>query len=277
MSRRCAIGRHALMVNDPHRTPALLRAVAAAVRPGDVVLDIGTGLGVLAIAAAELGASEVIACDVDRAALAEARRRAVEAKVADKITFIKSISFDLKLPKGADVVLCETVGSFAFDENILATLSDAKKRLLKRGGKIVPERLELWGAPIARHGRIRPPADIAPVGHDDLMAEPVLMASCDFEKKISTAIRLRPFFKATKSGKIAAFACWPKAIWRHGHVSDASPLLPPTHWLQGILPVEPRSVDSGERCGIEIIIRPNPLDPMQMTERLWRWIEKRDQ
>ncbi|CAA9484932.1 MAG: hypothetical protein AVDCRST_MAG25-3016 [uncultured Rubrobacteraceae bacterium] len=43
------------------------------VRPGDRVLDLGTGSGILAVAAAKLGAGEVLALDIDAAAVAVAR------------------------------------------------------------------------------------------------------------------------------------------------------------------------------------------------------------
>jgi ribosomal protein L11 methyltransferase len=43
------------------------------VEPGDRVLDLGTGSGILAVAAAKLGASEVLALDIEAAAVAIAR------------------------------------------------------------------------------------------------------------------------------------------------------------------------------------------------------------
>ena len=43
------------------------------VRPGDRLLDLGTGSGILAVAAAKLGAGEVLALDIDAAAVAVAR------------------------------------------------------------------------------------------------------------------------------------------------------------------------------------------------------------
>ena len=168
--------RHAHMVRDAARTPALARAVAKAVRPGDVVVDIGTGLGVLAIAAAKAGAKSVWAIDVDAAALAHAEREAKRQGMGDRITFLHMLSFEATLPRRADVALCETVGSFEFDENILATLSAAKRRLLKRGARIVPAGLELWGAPIGRMPKISEPAEIARVRPADLLGKPVHVA-----------------------------------------------------------------------------------------------------
>ena len=51
------------MLHDERRTGDYLAALAAAVRPSDVVLDIGTGSGVLAVAAAKAGARHVYAVE----------------------------------------------------------------------------------------------------------------------------------------------------------------------------------------------------------------------
>ena len=51
------------MLNDRARTDAFIRAIEATVRPGDVVVDLGTGTGVLALAAARAGARRVYAIE----------------------------------------------------------------------------------------------------------------------------------------------------------------------------------------------------------------------
>ena len=260
------------MVGDPHRTPALLRAVMQAVRPGDIVLDIGTGLGVLAIAAAQAGARRVYALDVDRAALEVARAAARDAGVADQIEFVHALSFSYTPPECADVILCETVGSFAFDENICATLADAKRRFLKNGGRIVPQRLELWGALLSRLPRVTMPAEIGSAKRADLLGTPKLLATVEFRSRISRSLRLTARLRADRNGKALGLALWPRTIWWEGEVSDASPLAPPTHWKQGILPLEPRPVAAGKTLGIELLFQPHPDDPLRMTERLWRWM-----
>ncbi|MDE2640268.1 MAG: 50S ribosomal protein L11 methyltransferase, partial [Chloroflexota bacterium] len=59
---------------DHPTTRMALAALERTVHPGDRVLDFGTGSGVLACAAARLGAAAVLALDVDPQAVAAARR-----------------------------------------------------------------------------------------------------------------------------------------------------------------------------------------------------------
>lgn len=58
-------------------TQLSLRLLEGTLRPGDHVLDVGTGSGILAIAAAKLGAGAVRAVDIDETAVEAARENAV--------------------------------------------------------------------------------------------------------------------------------------------------------------------------------------------------------
>jgi ribosomal protein L11 methyltransferase len=62
----------------------LLEALVAAERPARA-LDLGTGSGILAIAAARLGVAEVLACDADPDAVAAAAANAARNGVADRV------------------------------------------------------------------------------------------------------------------------------------------------------------------------------------------------
>ena len=74
-----------------HPTTTLcLRAMEKLVRPGMTVFDIGTGSGVLAIAAAKLGAGAVTAVDYDSTALRVARENIAQNGLADAITLKES-------------------------------------------------------------------------------------------------------------------------------------------------------------------------------------------
>jgi ribosomal protein L11 methyltransferase len=64
----CGTGRHAA-------TQLALEAIERYVRPGDAVVDVGTGSGILAAAAALVGAGRVIGCDVDPEAIVVASDR----------------------------------------------------------------------------------------------------------------------------------------------------------------------------------------------------------
>jgi len=71
-------------------TSLCLRALEKRVRPGMTVIDVGTGSGILAIAAARLGADPVLALDLDPVAVASARNNVEQSGLADRIRVMKS-------------------------------------------------------------------------------------------------------------------------------------------------------------------------------------------
>ena len=74
---------HIRLLNDEVRTSRYQQAIRAVVRPGDVVVDIGTGSGVMAATAALAGASRVYA--IERTEMARLARRVFEANgLADR-------------------------------------------------------------------------------------------------------------------------------------------------------------------------------------------------
>ena len=66
-----------------------LEALEHLVSPGDLVADIGCGSGILAIAAARLGAGEVLAIDTDTQAVQLAEENAERNEVADRIEVVQ--------------------------------------------------------------------------------------------------------------------------------------------------------------------------------------------
>jgi len=81
---------------------------------GRRVLDIGTGSGVLAIAALRLGARHALAVDVDADALKSARENAARNGVEARIAFEQADFRDVSLPQ-ADVAFANLTGAILRD------------------------------------------------------------------------------------------------------------------------------------------------------------------
>ncbi|MES2603655.1 MAG: class I SAM-dependent methyltransferase [Pseudomonadota bacterium] len=126
-------------------------AIAASVKPGDVVLDLGCGTGVLGLMALRAGASRVYAID-EKPVLEIARRTFAQAGFAERARCLRGSSFELDLPERVDVIVCDHVGYFGIDYGILAMLADARTRFLKPGGMVLPAELRLWLAMTSMEG-----------------------------------------------------------------------------------------------------------------------------
>lgn len=138
---------HIAMLSDEHRTCAYLDAVRKVVQPGDVVLDLGTGTGILAVAAAQAGARHVYA--IEKGAIADyAARVFVDNGVADRVTLIRELSTRVELPERANVLVTETFGDEPLSEQVLAYVGDAVQRLLTPDARILPSQLRILGCPL---------------------------------------------------------------------------------------------------------------------------------
>jgi protein arginine N-methyltransferase 1 len=132
---------HHSMLADEVRTSSFLRAILATVERGDVVVDIGSGTGVLSLFAVMAGASRVYS--IESGPIIEvAREIASRNGFAESITFVEGSSPDVEIPERADVLITETIGNVGFDEGISTWVADAKERFLKPDAAIVPQHVE---------------------------------------------------------------------------------------------------------------------------------------
>ena len=139
---------HISMLNDRRRTASFLAAIREVVRPGDVVVDVGTGTGVLAIAAAQAGAARVYAVEATGIGkLAEANFRA--NGLQDRITLVPGWSMHVTLPERADVLVSEVIGNDPFGEQVINITADARTRFLKPDARMVPRRVNVFALPVA--------------------------------------------------------------------------------------------------------------------------------
>lgn len=134
------------MLADPARMDFYHAMINRQVQPGDEVIDLGTGTGILAAFAARRGAARVHALDHSRI-LEQARALAAHNHL-QRVEFVATHSGEFKLDHKVDVIVHEQMGDFLFDEEMVANVTDLRDRLLKPGGRILPAQFEFFCEPV---------------------------------------------------------------------------------------------------------------------------------
>lgn len=111
-------------------TVMCIQALEKTVKKGDVVVDVGTGSGILSIAAAMLGAKRVHALDLDPVAVESAKLNVKLNKVHDVVTVSQNNLLD-RIDEQADVIVANILA-----EIILRFVDDAY-RLLRSDGVFI--------------------------------------------------------------------------------------------------------------------------------------------
>lgn len=139
---------HISMLNDSNRTTPFINAIERTVKPGDIVVDLGTGTGVLAAAAARSGAALVHA--IERSPIADAAELLFESNgLSDRVLLHRKTSSDAVLPEKGDVLISELIGNEPLSERVLEYVLDARHRLLKADARLVPRSMEIMGQCLA--------------------------------------------------------------------------------------------------------------------------------
>jgi protein arginine N-methyltransferase 1 len=255
------------MLADTVRTSAFHEAILRTVEAGDVVLDIGTGTGILAMAAARAGARRVYA--IEQGPVIDLARRVVTANgLADRVTFIEDLSTEVELPEPADVLVTETIGNAGFDEGILTWVADACERLLVPEPRLIPRSLRLdvalvdirrdfvefdrWQDPLLGFdfSALRTVAlnsiQAADLTELSMVSDPVRAFQVDLAQR-TTSLAARISLTARRSGTVHALGLWFTADLGSGLVVSSRPLSDVPSWQQAVLPLgRPLQLDQGD-------------------------------
>ena len=284
-SHSAVLDYHLSMLHDTARMDAFRRAIDATVRPGDVVVDIGCGSGVLSFMACEAGAGKVYA--IDGGPIIEvAQELAIDNGFADRIEFLRGWSLDIGLPEPADVLISETIGNAGFDEGIVAWTFDARQRLLRPGAALLPQRLRTWVAAVesfddyplvgdwlaeslpydytCAHRRAARTLWYAEFTPHHLLGQPELAADVDLRTAPNEPITSAGTVQVDRAGTLHGLACWFDGLLSAGVTVDNLPPRTESSWSHGFLPLaEPIEVAPGDRFAWSLSVSADGDD--------WRW------
>lgn len=268
---------------DAVRNEAFGRAIKAVVKPGDTVVDVGSGTGFLAMLACRSGAERCFLIESDPD-LVRLSGEILKRNRMTGCTIVHAHSSEVTgLPK-ADVVLSETLGNFAYEESIVEGMKDAR-RFLKPRGRMVPQGVDQWVVPVVSErlwheigswDRVGMGLDFTParqrslnnmyvkdVRVSDLMADGIVAQAwdrVDFSKPDNQSVRRGTVeWPVARPATVYGFALWWVCLLADGIELSTSPKAPATHWKQIYLPVEePVRVEAGEvlQVGITSDTRP---------------------
>lgn len=218
------------MMADRVRIGAYRQALAKTVKPGDVVVDIGTGTGLMAVFACRLGARKVYAIESEEI-IELARQVARDNGCADRIEFIRDLSINVELPEKANVIVSDLNGALPFFRRGLEAVMDARRRFLAANGTMVPLRERVWTAAVEMppylYDRItvwedrRWDVDLsagrrfgidhltaAMVEPANLVTEPRCLAKIDYLTLESPSVSSQLCWDATRDAQANAYGLW---------------------------------------------------------------------
>lgn len=268
---------HRTLIGDRHRNKAFYEALKRVIKPGvTTIADLGSGTGLLGFYAAKLGARDVYFYEYSPA-LKLSQKLARENGLR-RCHFIRANSRAVSEPVPVDVVVSETLGNYAYEENIIENLSDAR-RFLKPGGTLIPQHIAQFTAPVVTRrfydelcmwDNVGADLDfslaremslnnmyVRAVSAGDLLdrgASARRWDAVDLRKKNTSVRRGEARWTLTADTTVYGFALWWECELLPDIALSTSPLAPPSHWEQLYCPVrEPIDARTGDELSIVLI------------------------
>ena len=283
---------YARLLLGKHRIRAFQSALQSAVRPGDVVVEIGAGLGTYSFFAAQSGAKRVYAIEKERV-IHVAEQLAVRNGLAEKITFVPGDSLEIVLPEKGDLLVLEDFSSLFVRRGIEECMHDALKRHLKEAGRVMPQAVSLFMAPVGdetlwktclnleddnyqlcgldlsllRQMMLDSP-HVRAIAPQALLAEPRTFKTINLKQSESYLFDQVLAVKIDRSGTMYGIAGWFDLQLTETLVLSNGPSNPASTWAQVFFPFSnPLSVTHGET----IVLRLSCTRSADTRDIWWTW------
>lgn len=264
------------MLADNVRMNAYKRAIDDTIKEGDTVIDLGAGTGILGLLALKAGAKKVIM--IEKSDAIDLAKAIVQKNgYTNQVEFIQKNSLDVTIDEKVDVIVSETLGNFGLDENTLEFIIDARTRFLKKNGKLIPEAINLYLAPVESkadyeklafwkniegidftpaHELFSSKMMITTINPKHLLSIPVSYGFINFHTVEDTIAYNRTYHAIERKGTIYGVAGWFDLILREKNMISTSPISPTTHWKQVFFPMkEPISVMKNDLLELTMLIQ----------------------
>ena len=279
------------MIADRERFEAYSAAIAKAVRPGDAVLEIGCGPGVFGLLACRAGARKVYAIDSEEI-VHFAQELAAVNSFTDRMEFVQSDSRKAQLPERVNVIVSDIRGSLPFFGHAIASIEDARQRLLAPGGRLIPQRDTLKAALIeagdfysklvSPWSQSSPGLDLSPslslllngfysshFHSDQLLTEPQTWAVLDYSAGANACAAADLNFSVTRAGTAHGLCLWFETDLLDGIGYSSGPGSQKTIYGQAFLPwLEAVPLQQGQKIFVSLQAK------LVGEEYIWRWETK---
>lgn len=274
------VDEHREYLSDGNRLEAYRRAIEEVVKPGSVVVDLGSGTGIMGLLACRAGARRVYVIE-ETSIIGLAREICQANGFGDRVTFVKDFSTYAQIAEPADVVVADQIGHFGFDAGIFEYFSDARRRFLKPEGVLLPSRVELIVAPVEREdlwGQVEfwneSPAGFnfqparklaANTGYPtkfqqvELLAAPAIIASLDTGQCPTSIPGAEASMVVERAGTLHGVGGWFSAQLSTSVAMSNGPLeARPIRRRNVFFPIDrPVAVEKGDQVRVTMTIRPN--------------------
>jgi ubiquinone/menaquinone biosynthesis C-methylase UbiE len=275
------------LLKDRQRIETFQKAVSQSVREGDVVLDLGTGLGTFAFFAAKVGAKKVYG--IDKKDIVEMAKELCKFNnLIEKVIFYKGNSDDIDLPEKVDLIVTEMLWSLFISKSTMKSIKDAREKFLKEKGRIMPESVRIYLAPVGNQNVYNDIVSVNGYGIDwtpaakmtvnnlhqkffkkgDILSAPKMIKEINLMdiNLDELPINWHGSFRLSHSGTIHGLAGWMDLQLTDDIILSNSPLSKPTVWENIFFPIDmPLKVSEDDT--IEVGLKTIPFE----GDYEWSW------